>query len=579
MIGFAREIQFFGSDGGSPEPPILNLKAGTLTNPGLALMPNWDGPDSLNNNPFIDWLKLASEWQTSGATQMGWAALQAAGHISADGAVLSIPPGADNVTMTLLNRIPAESTASGRYRLYFTGDGDIGFNGAGSVDWPAVGQAEFNYTADGNSFVNLMVGRVDTGSIQFHALVHEDDWAAYENGEVFRREWLDLIRNARVLRFTDWMNVDYYEGSGSWTDRHTPDRITYQGGEGVPVEVMCALCNTIGADPWFSLVSNADDTYVTQFATVALATLEAERQPYVELSNKIWDGANWATANHFRDLALDWFEDSGIEACMEAYGGRSSEVFDLWRAVWTGADAARVHTVLQGWTPNAYISEFALTAPRWVALEGGRAAPYTKATEWALHANLDGGMRYEDDEHPDIITTIQGWIDTLTDEQIFDNMAAAMRSGNASIGSGYTMAGLATAYADQKALLADYGNTLTPICYEGGSHLAVPPSRNGNATWIALFNSFYRSAQWAEVWSDSITETWYGAFGAASFYTRKNDVRLPDANNGYGLLRWPGDTAGNLQLAAWEAMQAARTGATGRGAQDFIGDYDLAEGI
>lgn len=553
------------------------MKAGTMTNPPFGMLLNWDGPDRINNNPFVDWLKLASEWQTSGATQMGWADLVANGHITATGAVLSIPAGADNVTMTLLNRLPAGSSGSGRYRLYFTGDGGIGFNGAGSVDWPAAGIAEFNYTADGNSFVNLIVGRVDTGSITFNALVHEDDWTAYENGETFRREWLDLIRNSRVLRFTDWMGVDYYEGSGIWADRHTPDRITYQGGEGVPVEVMCALCNEIGADPWFSLVSNADDTYVTQFATVALATLDAERQPYVELSNKIWDGANWATATHFRDLAQTLFGDAGIEACMEAYGGRSSEVFDLWRAVWTGADAARVHTVLQAWTPNSYISEFAMTAPRWVALQSGRAAPYTKATEWALHANLDGGMRYEDDEHPNVITTIQGWIDTLTDEQIFDNMAGAMRNGNASIGPGYTMSGLATAYTDQKNLLAYYGSTLNPICYEGGSHLAVPPSRNGNATWIDLFNRFYRSAQWADVWSDSITETWYGAFGAASFYVRKNDIRLPDANNGYGLLRWPGDTAGNLQLAEWESLQAARTGATGRGAQDFIGSYDIAE--
>ena len=171
-----------------------------MTNPPFGMLLNWDGPDRINNNPFVDWLKLASEWQTSGATQMGWADLVANGHITATGAVLSIPAGADNVTMTLLNRLPAGSSGSGRYRLYFTGDGGIGFNGAGSVDWPAAGIAEFNYTADGNSFVNLMVSRVDTGSIHFHALVHEDDWTAYENGETFRREWLDLIRNSRVLR-------------------------------------------------------------------------------------------------------------------------------------------------------------------------------------------------------------------------------------------------------------------------------------------------------------------------------------------------------------------------------------------
>lgn len=556
-------------------PTGPTLKAGTLTNPAFAMMPNWDGIYGNNNSPFLDWLKLGSEWETSGSTtSMGWAALQAAGHITADGTINSVPPGADNIGMRVLSGIPAGSnTGSGRYRLYFTGDGGIGLNGAGSVDWPATGQAEFNYTATGGAFVTILVDRVDS-PIKFQALVHEDDWAAYEAGEVFRPAWLDLIRNNRVIRFTDWMEVDYYQGTGLWANRYTPGRITYQGGEGVPVEVMCDLCNLIGADPWFSFVSNADDNYVTQFATTALSRLGSARHPYVELSNKIWDGANWATAEHFRDMAISLFGDGGIEACMEAYGGRSSEVFDLWRAVWSGANAARVHTVLQAWTPNAYISEFAMTAPRWVALQSGRAAPYTKATEWALHANLDGGMRYEDDEHPNIITTIQGWFDTLTDTQIFDNMADAMRNGNASIGSGYTMAGLATAYADHKALLAYYGGTLNPICYEGGSHLAVPPSRNGNSQWISKYLAFYRSAQFTSVWSDSITSTWYGAFGPSSFYTRKNDIRLPDANNGYGLLRWPGDTAGNLQLSAWGTLQAARSGATGRGATAFTGPYD-----
>ena len=106
-------------------------------------------------------------------------------------------------------------------------------------------------------------------------------------------------------------------------------------------------------------------------------------------------------------------------------------------------------------------------------------------------------------------------------------------------------------------------------------------NNNPFVDWLKLASEWQTSGAtqmgWADVWSDSITETWYGAFGAASFYVRKNDIRLPDANNGYGLLRWPGDTAGNLQLAEWESLQAARTGATGRGAQDFIGSYDIAE--
>ena len=562
----------------SPVGP--SLKPNTRTNPATGMLLNWDGPDSNNSSPFIDWLKVGPEWQTSGATHMNYKQLVAAGHITEDGTILSIPAGADNLRMTVLSHIPTGTGAlAGRFHLLFSGDGGIGFSGAGSVDWPAVGKAEFNHTPNGESFVVILVDRVDQ-PIRFQALVHDSDWSDYQAGKTFRRSWLNTIRNERVLRFTDWMGVDNYQGSGLWADRYAPNRITYQGGEGVPVEVMCRLCEEVGSDPWFSFVSNADTDYIVQFATIALAELGADREPYVERSNKIWDGANWATANYFRDLAVQWFSDSSVEACMEAYGGVSSDTFDAWKSIWTGVDADRVHTVLQGWTPNSYVTEFALTAPRWVAQASGRVAPHTKATELALHANLDGGLRYSWIEGN--METIEVWMETLTDAQIFDNMANAFRGSMTGIEGGYTLSGLQDSYAAQKALLVDKGFALTPICYEGGSHLAVPPDTpeiqpSSNPRWRQIYIDFHTTPQFASVWSDSITQAWYGAFGPESFYTRKNDLRLPDANNGYGLLRWEGDTSGNLQLGVWENLQASREGAPGRGSETFVGPFDLAE--
>ena len=54
------------------------MKAGTMTNPPFGMLLNWDGPDRINN-PFVNWLKLASEWQTSGNLQLAeWESLQAA---------------------------------------------------------------------------------------------------------------------------------------------------------------------------------------------------------------------------------------------------------------------------------------------------------------------------------------------------------------------------------------------------------------------------------------------------------------------------------------------------------------------
>lgn len=551
------------------------LKPGTLTNPGLGMMLDWAGPYNVVFNPFLDHLKQGTEWQASnGAT---WATMQAAGNITPEGQVNSLPSGASSVTMYALVQLPAVSGASGRYRLFYSGNGSISIGGASNINTAVASQIDFDYTANGGNQVGISINSPGSGT-RLLALVHHDDLALYAAGEVFRPAWLDLIRNHRVLRFTDWMGVDYYGGSGLWSARYTPGRVTYQGGEGVPVEVMCALCNKIGADPWFSLITNCDDNYVTQFATVARAQLGSERRAYVEFSNKVWDGANGATADPVRAMAVNLFGDSGIEVCMEAYGGRSSQVWALWRAVWSGGDASRVRTVLQGWTPNSYVSEFAMTAPRWVALQAGRQAPHLSATDYALHANLDGSIRY--DWIAGNVATVQGWIDTLTDSQIFDNMAASMR-GQAVAGinrGGYDLAGLQTAYVDQKALITWYGNGMNPICYEGGSHLAVPPSRQGNARWQQVYADFHRSPQFASVWDDSIDDAWYAAFGPSSFYMRKNDIRKPDENNGYGLLRYLGDTSGNLQLAAWQTQQAVRAGETGRGENDFVGSYEVTAG-
>lgn len=481
--------------------PGGGLKPGTLTNPGLGMMLDWPGPYNIVFCPFLDHLKLGTEWQASnGAT---WATMQAAGNITTEGQVNSIPSGASNVTMYVLVQLPEVSGASGRYRLFYSGNGTITISGASNIDTTVAGRIDFDYAANGGNQVGISISSAGTGT-RLLALVHHDDLTAYAAGGVFRPAWLDLIRNHRVLRFTDWMGVDYYEGSGLWADRYLPGRVTYQGGEGVPVEVMCALCNVIGADPWFSLVTNCNDAYVTQFATVALAQLGAARRAYVEFSNKVWDGANGATADPVRAMAVSLFGDSGIEACMEAYGGRSSQVWALWRAVWSGANASRVRAVLQGWTPNAYISEFAMTAPRWVALQSGRQAPYLSATDYALHANLDGSIRY--DWIDGNTSTVQGWLDTLTDTQIFNNMAACFR-GQAVAGierGGYDLAGLQVAYADQKALIAWYGNTMNPICYEGGSHLAVPPSKQADARWRQVYADFHRSSQFAAVWDLSL---------------------------------------------------------------------------
>lgn len=551
-----------------------NLRAGTITDPGVGIYLNWNRFTEVHGSPFIDHLKLGDGWRSSGGGNLNWNQLLAAGHIDAEGRAISKPAGADNLLFPALAAMPAQSDGTRRYRLFYEGNITNGWV-VGSADAQDTGTSnglnyiDFDYTANGENSASLLLDSW-TGIVRLRGLVRHDDLADFHAGHIFRRPWLEMIRNTRMLRFVDWMGTENYGGSGLWANRYTPGRATYQGGEGVPVEVMCQLCNLIGADPWFSLVSNADDNYVTQFATVARNTLGANRHMYLELSSKAWDGANYSTADYFRSMAVTLFSSASIEASMEAYGGRSSQVFMLARAVWSGADLPRLHTILQGWTPNADISEFAFSAPRWVALGGGRVAPWTVTTDYALHANLDGDMRYNGTSTRDPLDSLIAANGTNS-PTVFNYMANAM-----STGGGYSISGLETAYAAQKAMIANYGNP-TVICYEGGSHLCVPPERNNNANWIATFNNYHNSQIWADVWQEDV-ENWYDAFGPANIFVFKSDIRLPDQNNGYGILRWSGDTVNNPRLTMFLNNVNTRVGDGSRGANDFVGTFDTTDG-
>jgi hypothetical protein len=550
------------------------LKPGTLTNPPFGLIPWFGAPGDIDHSPWINVLKGAMEPQTSGVASMTFAQMIAAGHMTADGTVNSIPPGADNILISALLNRTAASGAGGRYRLFYTGPiGNIWvFGNTANVDESVAGQIDFDFTANGASNVSLLVVGAPS-PIKVVALVHHDNLAAYAAGDVFEPLWLDKIRNSRVIRFVDWSGVDSYNGAGTWATRYTPDRITYLGGEGIPLEVMCDLCDEIGADPWFTLISNADDNYCTQAAALIRSRLEPHRHVYVELSNKIWDSSNYRTADYFRNLAVAWFSDNSVEACMEAYGGRSSQVFQIFQAEFSGANAGRLKTVLQGWTPLPNFIHFMANAPRWVALGGGRVAPKTVATHYAMHANLDGGLRYDWIEGS--VATIQGWFDTLNEQERIEKFALAIRGNTEGITGGYTVAGNITAYQATKAEMTAGGFTMTPIMYEGGSHLCVPYSMNGNSTWVDFYRTFLRSPDYADVFSDMI-DAWYAEFpGPESIFVRRCDARPPDINQTEGLWWHLNDTA-SLQSGVWDTQQNTRTGATGRGANDFVGAYDLA---
>lgn len=548
---------------GAAPPSDPMLRAGTLTNPPFSMTLGWNAPDAMGHNPFINWMKTGTTWGPWGV----WDTLLANGNVNLAGDIISIPAGGE-VNAYVAYGVPANSGATGHYRLTWTGAGTASVGNVANLTTINANRLEFDFVANGTNFMDVKFTAITGGPITNVKVVHQDDWAADDAGEKFRRSWLDLIRNSRVLRFKDWQFVDNYEGGTTWASRAPANSASYQNVNGVPIETMVELCNLVGADPWFCMPHTVDDDYVTQFATLVRSQLRAQQNVYVEYSHKCWDG-NLSQAQYCAQQGgIAFGSASDTEAQSEWYGGRASQVMQRWQAVWTGVDAARLKRVAQIWTDNHYVESLIMDAPRWVALGGGRVAPHTVMSEYAVHALMDGGLRY--DWTSGTVATIQGWIDTLTDSQIFDNMALACRNEANKFEEGRTLEGEVAHWAYHKNV-ADY-YSLNMICYEGGTHIVTPGSMNGNARWNQVYNDFHYSPQWGTVWNDMIT-AWYSAYGPASIFNKYSDVMKPSGNKNEGLYRFIGDT--NPQATAWVTQQNARTGATGRGADDFVGSYDL----
>ncbi|HNW52607.1 MAG TPA: T9SS type A sorting domain-containing protein, partial [Prolixibacteraceae bacterium] len=75
-----------------------------------------------------------------------------------------------------------------------------------------------------------------------------------------------------------------------WDERSKMTNYTWATNKGVPYEMMCDLCNSLGKDLWVCVPHCASDEYIREMATLIKGRLNANLKIYVEYSNEIW---NW----------------------------------------------------------------------------------------------------------------------------------------------------------------------------------------------------------------------------------------------------------------------------------------------
>lgn len=215
----------------------------------------------------------------------------------------------------------------------------------------------------------------------------------YNSGEQFNPAFIAMLKPFKSVRFMDWMNTisnstnaagvkQPTQGPNYWSVR-TPqtyfgyggaytsvDGVTITGhSDGVPVEVMIALCNELGADAWFNMPIYASDADVASFANLVLINLNASLKAYAEVGNELWNGASPLLVYNYEACGeSQWPTFSNpYQAGTSFYSFRASRVADIWSGVWAGANASRFIPVITSQAANAANGAAILQGQLWAS--------------------------------------------------------------------------------------------------------------------------------------------------------------------------------------------------------------------
>ncbi|MHA6346809.1 calcium-binding protein [Roseivivax sp. CAU 1761] len=499
--------------------------------------------DWSTQHPFLDVMKTAREWIGHLPGQWGGvsaAELRAAGDLDAEGWPLRIPEGVDRLeTFVLTDQPEAAQHLRGHYVLRHQGQGRIELSGRARRVHYQPGEIRFFYEP-GDGPVGIVLHETDAADpVRAISIVREAHLPLHEAGALFNPEWLARIEDLRVVRFMDWMLTN---GSPveSWADRPRLGDYTWSAW-GVPLPVMIALANRIGADPWFTLPHRADDAYVRRFAEAVRDGLDPRLKAYVEYSNEVWNGIfpqhAWAQAQ----AETRW--GTAGDGFAQFYGLRAAEIMDIWSEVF-GTEAprrlVRVIAVHTGWPE---LEEAMLTAPL-AYLDLGR-MPRESFDAYAVAGYFGHDLADEDNA-----ARLAGWLDRAEEAARAEGEAQGLR--RVALREHVRARRFAPAFgAAAEAIAAGSMRRLTEellpyhvaaareaglsaVMYEGGSHAVARGAALEEARITDFLAAFAYSPEMAGLYRDLMAE-WLSLGGR--LFNAFVDVAAPSKWGAWGALR------------------------------------------
>lgn len=455
------------------------------------------------------------------------------------------------VCTLLLRNLPLSNAGrglpyrAGNYTVLYDGEGTLsyGFDAVLSRSFPGRDVVTVATPTWAGGFL-LCVTSTDprhTGNnLRNIRVVYSKEESLLRAGETFRPGFLQLLQNFRVLRFMDWGRTNNNTIS-TWSRRSQPADGGYGTEAGVPWEIDLALANASGADPWLDIPAEADNNYITELATLAHRSLNANSDIYVELSNEVWNASFSQYQYSARQGRALWPAARAYQAAIDWYGMRTAQMCDIWKSVW-GNDFSRVHCVLGAQTENPYTATQALDCPLWV---GSGNAPCIKH-----HISEVAICWYFSFAVP------ASW-STLTPAQQLDHLFTELNHGGLIPGD-YPGGYLKQAADFEKA----YALALKPyklpfISYEGGQGFSgtFAATQYPEGSWaVQLYIAANRDPRMRDAYLSALTD-WRANGGRTA--TQYADISAPSHWGEWGALESFADTTSPLTSAPakWQGLQ------------------------
>ena len=425
---------------------------------------NLDGLDYWSSElPFRDAFKTSGVWLSGTAdTWDDGKPLD----LDARGWVRALAPGQAAHMVLYSDTVKFAGTLPTRYVVQYNGSGTLEYNELARLADRSEHRDVIEISSGTGNATIALTATDPNDPLREIAIMPEDSKA----GGLFNPAFLASLNGYRALRFMTWMLGHTCQfAQSSWKDRPRPNDARWNL-KGAPIEVMVALANKTGKDPWFTIPHAADDDYVRRFARTVKTSLSPKLKVYLEYSNEVWnpDYPQFAYASEKgRALGLGDDPRDPRTAQVRYQAKRSVEIFKIWERAFGKDRLVRVFSTQSG-APD--VSEIAL------AFEDTRNNLDALAT-----APYFGYYLTQDDAAAAKTAKMS------LDELMLELETVALPKAKAEM-------------EEQAAIAKKYGLPL--IAYEGGQHLVdFRPDEKHDAALDALFDAANRDPRMGRLYS------------------------------------------------------------------------------